>query len=177
VFRNQQTRTERANGRPKLQACGNHGVGQPPVFRWNVLRNQFGGAGKCNRLSYAEEQPERQQRGETSREAGRDGSQRPYQETGSQNPVRAKVVYYPSDHKLQGHVCVKESGKQKAELGGGKPELSLDDRRGDGKISAIHVIDDNRQPEKNQRRREGWLPRALGFRRRSGKHCADYLVS
>jgi len=61
VFRNQQTRSERANGRPKLQACGNnHGVGQPPVFRWNVLRNQFG---RCREiatdLSYAEEQPER----------------------------------------------------------------------------------------------------------------------
>src|SRR5713101_5165656 len=29
VFRNQQTRTERANGRPKLQARSNHGIGQP----------------------------------------------------------------------------------------------------------------------------------------------------
>src|SRR5437879_2578780 len=49
VFRNQQTGTERADGRPELQAGGNYTVGQASAFRWNVLGNQFGCAGKCNR--------------------------------------------------------------------------------------------------------------------------------
>src|SRR5947209_12594761 len=46
VFCNQQTGTERADGRSELQAGGNYTVGQATALRWNVLGNQFGCAGK-----------------------------------------------------------------------------------------------------------------------------------
>jgi hypothetical protein len=50
----------------------------------------------------------------------------------------------------------------------------LDARRGEGQIAAIDIIDHDREAEKNQRWREGWLPRNFGVRRRSWGHWRDY---
>jgi hypothetical protein len=60
-------------------------------------------------------------------------------------------------------------------LGGGKPAFSLDDRRGDGKISAIRVIDDNRQSRRiSAGVRSAQRPWVSPTKR---CHCAHYLFS
>jgi hypothetical protein len=84
----------------------------------------------------------------------RDRGRRPDQQSGTQHPVGSPPVHDPANHELQRGVGVKERRKQNAQLRCGKLQFVFDDRCGDGKISAVHVIDDDREAQQNQQRRE-----------------------
>jgi hypothetical protein len=140
------------------------------------LCNQFGSARKRYRFADTQQQTQTEQGDKTSRKAGRQRCQRPDQEASGQNPVRAKSIYNATDDKLHDHLSVKKSRKQKAERRGGKLQFGLDVRRGEGQIAAINIIDHDREAEKNQRWREGWLPRTFGVRRRSWGHWRGLSV-
>ena len=139
-------------GRPEFGSDIDPGIGQTPLIL-SIMRGEDFRVGRIrHRFGHSDQQTEHEEAGKTgdqSRPRGRSG---PKEEPGSQDPARIVTVHQPARDELKGGIAPKKGPEQDPQLGGVEPEFVFDQRRGDGKISAIDIIDDHRRDQQEARK-------------------------
>ena len=136
-----------AEGRTQRQARGKEAVGEPHPFRWQVLTEQLGAAGKGRALTDAQQQSQAEQKGEAVRQTGQCRRRGPDCQTRRQDQIGVELLGQPADHGVGGHIGPVEGGQQDAELAVRKLQLVPDQGTGGRQGPAVHIVDEHHHCE------------------------------
>ena len=81
-------------------------------------------------------------------------SRAPQKKSAGDHPVHVEAVHQPAGDDLEERIGPEEGGKQQPELRIGDLQLSFEQRRRNGKIAAVDVIDKDGKRKQDQHERE-----------------------
>ena len=118
-----------------------------------MLRDQLRAAGKDGALADAEQEAQRKQDCKAADEAGRHRRQRTQHKPECQRAVGIDAFGEPAREQLPRDVGPVERREEEPDLRGGEAQLVLDQRRRGREISAVDVIDEQRDCEQRHHAR------------------------
>ena len=108
-----------------------------------------------HRLPNPEQQPQDQQHRESVDQAGGGRGHRPEEESHRENPVHVKAIHQPAGQDLARGVGPKERGKQYPQLRRRDSQFIFEQRRRNGEIPAIDVVDGDGENQQDYHASQG----------------------
>ena len=141
---------EETEGGAEEESGAEDRVGEAALAVGEVEREDLAIGRVSNGFADAEDEAKGEQEFERVGEAGEGGSDGPEREAGGEDEVDVEPIDEPAGEKLGAGVGPEEGGEEEAEAGGGEAELVLEKGSRDGEITAVDIVDEDRESEKNE---------------------------
>ena len=150
------------------EAGTKNGVGETALSFGEVKGEDFAVGGIGDGFTEAKEQSQSKKENEGVDGAGEGGGDGPKREASGEDEIDIEAIDQPTGDELGAGVGPKKSGEKEAEASGGKGEFALKQRRGDGEIATVDVIDEDGEAEEDEGDEE--TSRDAGGRSGGGVH-------
>ena len=127
-----------------------NGVGETALGLGEVEGEDFAVGGIGDGFTEAEEQTQSKKEDEGVDDAGEGGGDGPKREASGEDEIDIEAIDQPTGDELGAGVGPKKGGEKKAEAGGGDGEFALKQRRGDGEIATVDVVDEDGEAEEDK---------------------------
>ena len=132
------------------EAGTKNGVGETALSFGEVKGEDFSVGGIGDGFTEAKEQSQSKKENKGVDDAGEGSGDGPKREASGEDEIDIEAIDQPTGDELGAGVGPKKSGEKEAEASGGKGEFALKQRRGDGEIAAVDVVDEDGEAEEDE---------------------------